>query len=418
MIWAAVSIDRWGTLSNLLADVLIVAATTVAIQQWRVRRQRRKVCDEIVKAVLIGREHFGSIEDECRQVSEWSAQHPTAADDEHWPWQMIRRLPYVGLAEDHFSPWLRLHESFEDFAAEFGIVDFSRFLLRAEPVHQRMRHHLHQAESTLARPWPRPKRSASLMTPSAPDQDESQQSYDPAEVSAALTQLASTAEELRDALEPVRGALTTIDPKATASQLVPDAIPPPISVLATVLAVIAGTVWVLSYLGSETREFATGLTDNVLAGLVVVLVGLGIAELTVQWEWERRIRLCIPYAREVSKTALTVHAAVHWPDTEQRMEALSAIAASMDACAGPLQHIKADARFQGYVELFAKRVEQCVARGADTAKFSAIPGTLTSTLDGNSEVVTLYPPTPVGNRLVQLAGRILSRANEVYLRRS
>lgn len=413
--WAASAIDLAGTVSNLLADVLIVATTSVAVQWRRRRRQRQSLHGELVKALTSARELLADIDTEVRNVCEWSTNRSPDASDVDGPWRLLHHRPYVQPSTEHGSPWLRLYASLEGLAAHHGMFDMSSLLLPSEATHRRMYGHLTLAVNALASPQADGSRSLRLVV-LAPQQSQEDATinYDPAAVETAMRQLHSTAVELRDALIPLRDAVESIDPVRSAAQRVPDALPRPITVGAIVLAVIAAVAWLGSYAYSrahpDARSFTEGLTDNVLAGIIVVVVGLLVAKIVLQREWERRIRRSSQLAVKVSITALQVASIVNCPDSVLRAEQLSAVADFMGDCVGSLQHVRADADLQGLVHIFAKRARRCLADGANTAHFDSPPCEMAG-------VMTLYVPTPIGNRLVELAGDIQAQVAEIYLKR-
>jgi hypothetical protein len=331
LLWFAALIDLLGTVSNLVADVLIGSAIVLVVRAVLLRRARAAVVDEVSQ----DRSHGMEAVREFAQEIELAARGLFAASTLHGNWSD----PMFVLNEEGFH-WRcdYLRANLRVLAGHHGGLDLGR--------------HLEAMIARSSRMWPLVQgvRAAA----GTHDADRSV--------------IERLPEELHDIVSDLRRLEALIgdsyDPRGIAVLRHPDQFPTWLRRLFWVFGVTAGVAWGAFYLlpGTIPRSVADGTTNNVLTAGAAALVGAALAFVAQTSIRRRKIRSAHPYFLAVVRACYLLGAWLEGNVRGDAEELLGLVAEAIDRNVERLQHILPDPLASRYKRDLLAEIGQFPAR--------------------------------------------------------
>lgn len=311
LLWSATLIDPLGTVSNLVADILVGSVIVLVVRAVHLRRTRADVVNEIsgdrANAIQAISEFVRAIQDSARGLlaepmlrTDWS-DPMFVLNEEGFHWRC-----------DYVRANLRI------MSGHHGGLDFGP--------------HLEAIIAGGSRIWPLVELVGAGADPRDPNTTATEQLQE---------ELDRTVTKLR-ALETL--IAESYDPRKIAVLRHPDQFPPWLRRLFWVFAIAAGLAWSAAYLLSDVipRSIADGTTNNVLTAGAAALVGTALIFVAQTSIRRRKIRSARPYVLGVVRGCHLLAAWLEGNVQGDARELIALVAEALDRNVERLQHIIAD----------------------------------------------------------------------------
>jgi hypothetical protein len=370
MLAGALWFDVRSTIANVIADVVIAAAVTVAWLAYKLSRDRRRYATEVRAAVEPLREQLSYLEAYVADHAARSADLSVPAD-RYDDWYDDNPNPYKFLDRDW--PPVRperldvnsdlppssegeLLATFDALRSGYAGPDLTQELAElasaaagAPQAWELFVERFNKMEALRPEPLaPGLPVDGALLRESQPQEEAYRKAAEPAR------EIATVLGEQRDAIEavldPLRTALTEgYNPTKLAQRDTPD--PFPRWVIHTAIAAATGAVaaWALGY---ALADFGPDVTDGVLVGLAAVATGVGLTGIATHLAGQRLIREAEAPRAQLAAAATTLLDSAR-PDGEPKtsLTALRSARNELRAAVHQLQHIQPNPRLDTYGDL-------------------------------------------------------------------